>query len=107
MKLELVILALATAALICGGCSYVSLQPQAQDVRSIASAEMGDCDRLGKTTVKVLAKVLGIHRSRVKVAGELSTLARNEAVLMEGNAVAPESEIADGRQVFGIYRCAD
>jgi hypothetical protein len=40
-----------------------------------------------------------------KLQTELETLARNEAVRLEANAVAPATVIEDGRQQFRAYRC--
>jgi hypothetical protein len=100
-----VVIILLASALAVGGCSHVKLEPEAEAVRPIPDEEMSACKRLGKTRVKVLSKVLIFHRGAEKVARELEMMARNEAVLMEGNAVAPESEIEGGRQTFGIYLC--
>ena len=63
------------------------------------------CERLGRTTVQVLAKVLSVPRSEAKMSAELTTLARNAAADMKGNAVAAETPISEGGQTFGIHRC--
>ena len=45
------------------------------------------------------------ERKPPKVADELATLARNEGALLDGDTVVAESTVADGRQVFGVFRC--
>jgi hypothetical protein len=107
MNRKSVVIALIATALSAGACSHVKLDPGAEAVRQVPDTEMSACKRLGKTNVKVLAKVLIFNRGADKVAQELETMARNEAVLMNGNAVAPESEIEGGRQTFGIYSCPE
>ena len=96
-------ISVVTAAVL--GCNHVPLESGAEDVRVIQASEASGCDRLGATSVKVLAKIVGFKRSEEKMSKELTTLARNAALEKQGNAVAPESEISDGGQKFGIYRC--
>lgn len=88
------------------GCSWVKPTEQAGGVRLAAAAEISGCERLGKTTSSVADSIGPFSRSQGQVAEELETLARNEAALMGGDTVAPESPVEDGRQVFGVYRCA-
>ena len=88
------------------GCSWVKPTEQAGGVRLATEAEISGCDRIGKTTSSVADSIGPFSRGQGRVAEELATLARNEAAEMGGDAVAPESAVEDGRQVFGIYRCA-
>jgi hypothetical protein len=97
------ILILVCAAL---GCSWVKPTEQAGGVRLATAAEISACERLGKTTSSVADSIGPFSRGEGRVAEELATLARNEAALMGGDTVAPESPGEDGRQVFGVYRCA-
>jgi len=97
------VLLLVGAAL---GCSWVKPTEQAGGVRLAAAAEVSGCQRLGKTTSSVADSIGPFSRGGERVAEELATLARNEAALMGGDTVAPESPVEDGRQVFGVYRCA-
>jgi hypothetical protein len=39
------------------------------------------------------------------VQNELITMAKNEAVVLKADSIAPESEVKDGRQTFLAYRC--
>jgi hypothetical protein len=99
---------LATILLGAGaGCSHVQLEPAGQSVRRLGAQEAPACERLGTTRVKVLSKVLFFDRSETKMAEELTTLARNAAGDMGGNAVIAEGGIQGGKQVFGVYRCPE
>lgn len=87
------------------GCSWVKLVPGADRVDVLAASEVAQCERLGAATAKSMNKFAFVERDREKLAGELVTLARNEAEAMGGNAVVAESEITEGRQRFGVYKC--
>ncbi len=105
MLTRLVIPTLLAGALALGGCNHVPLEEDAATVLVISSDDAGQCKHLGKTVVEVLDKVLFFTRGQDTMAGELTTLARNAALDMGGNAVAPESDVEDGKQTFGIYSC--
>ncbi|SCZ64230.1 protein of unknown function [Thiohalomonas denitrificans] len=100
-------ISIALAVVLLSGCSWVSLTPEAEEVRLLTSeAEARDCEAVGKTTVSLMDRVAGIKRSAEKVRKELITLARNSAAQdLEANAVMPISEIESGRQTFAVYRC--
>jgi hypothetical protein len=93
------------ALLLLVGCNHVPLEEGASDVQIIDASKAESCERLGKTKVEVLAKVVGVGRSQEKMGEELSNLARNAAADMGGNAVMAEGEIEDGKQTFGVYKC--
>lgn len=100
----------AFAAILLGagaGCSHVQLEPAGQSVRRLGAQEAPACERLGTTRVKVLSKILFWGRSETTMAEELTTLARNAAGDMGGNAIIAEGGIQDGKQVFGVYRCPE
>jgi len=111
MTIDRIIRSALPAAILLGlmlhapGCKHVSLDDGADSVRVIDSEEAKSCDRLGRTKVQVLNKIVGFERNEEKVSEELAMLARNRAVEMSGNAVAPDGEIEDAKQTFGIYRC--
>jgi len=88
-----------------GACTWVKATPEGESVRVSTLAEVAACERKGKVTVSVKNRVGGVERKPTKVATELATLARNEAVSLGGDTVVPESEAYDGRQVFGVYDC--
>ena len=66
---------------------------------------LGQCRKVGSTTVSVLDKVAGIPRSYKKLSDELATLARNEAPNLGGDTVVPAGEIINGQRMFDVYDC--
>jgi len=86
-------------------CSWVHLQPEGEQVRVTSMEAVAQCQRVGKTTVSTLSKLMGLHRYEESMRDELNTLARNSAVELGGDAVVPIGDIEDGRQVFEVYRC--
>jgi len=93
------------AAVSLAACSWVQLTPQGEKVRVLSAEEVAKCEYRGKTTVSLLAKVAGLDRHPEQVQEELNLLARNSAVDLKGDTVAPLSPVSEGRQVFGVYRC--
>ena len=91
--------------LLLAGCTWVKPAPGAESVMVASSEAVGGCKRLGKVTVSVKNRVAAVERNATRVETELATLARNEAVTMGGDTVAAESQVADGRQVYGVFRC--
>ncbi|MEX1197606.1 MAG: DUF4156 domain-containing protein [Pseudohongiellaceae bacterium] len=96
---------LLTASL--AGCrtEWVQLTPEGEQVSLATPSEVSECRRLGSTTVNGADSIGFMQRSARQLQNELVRLARNEAGLMEGNRVVPESTIEDGRQTFGVHRC--
>lgn len=92
-------------ALQASGCAWVRLDAEAEAVRVREVGDVAACERLGKTHTRTLDEVGFIPRREKSVAEELSRLARNEAVRMGGDTVAPLEEAVAGEQVFGIYDC--
>lgn len=88
-------------------CTHVSLAPAGESVRRLGAQEAPACERVGTTHVQVLSKILFVGRSETKMAEELTTLARNAAGGMGGNAVIAEGGIREGKQTFGVYRCPE
>jgi hypothetical protein len=87
-------------------CAFVSLDPQASDVAVSPNAEaLSRCKFLGNTTVSLWSKA-GKIQSQETMETQLDTLARNQAVKMKGNAVAPDSEIDDGQRIYRVYNCS-
>lgn len=100
--------AILTAALLAAAvssCSWIDLKPGAADVELVTQSQAAGCQRLGNTTVSVRDSVASIERSSSKVADELARLARNSAVDMKGDTIVAQSQIHDGEQSFGVYRC--
>lgn len=90
---------------VISGCTWVKLNEAGKGVRLVNIGEAAGCERLGEATAHVLDKVGFIKRSREKQAGELATLARNEAGDMGGNTIVAISDIKDGSRTFAVYRC--
>ena len=96
----------ACTQLLAAACAWVPLDPGAEAVAVRAAPEVGDCERIGKTNTRTLDTVGPVARREGKVEEELEALARNEAVRMGGNTVAPlDPTVVDGERRFGIYRC--
>lgn len=93
------------AGLLLCSCTWVQLTGEGQTVSVRQARDVAACQRLGRTQSQTTKSVLLIDRNRDKLSQELITLARNEAGSLGGNAIAAESEIVDGRQTFGVYRC--
>jgi hypothetical protein len=103
------ILAIVTLGILLGllnACTWVKTTPEGESVRVASADAVSGCERKGKVTVSVKNRVSGVERKPTKVATELAALARNEGALLGGDTVVAESAVADGRQVFGVYRCA-
>lgn len=92
------------AALI-SGCTWVKTEPGAERVRVATAAEVGQCQRLGQTTVSLRDRVGAVQRRPGRVADELAVLARNSAVEISGDTIVPAGPVQDGRRNFDIYSC--
>lgn len=91
---------------VMAACTWVKVTPSAEKVRLLEDHQVGECKKLGKTTVSVLAKVAFVARDEETVEGELATLARNSAADMGGNAIVQVSKVVDGEQSFAVYHCS-
>ena len=99
------ILIIMCGSLILSSCAWVKVTAKGESVRLVQSSKTVEpCKKLGTVNTKVVSQVI-FHGDADKVAGELADLARNEAGLMGGDTIVPESEIADGRRSFGVYQC--
>jgi len=88
------------------GCTWVALVPDADRVRIGASDALEGCNRVGTTKARTKARIGIFARNEEKVAEELTTLARNDALELGGNTIVAEGPIsADGMQRFEIYDC--
>lgn len=109
MQAKQTILTLAAAAFVltAAGCTYVKLDPAAEEVELLKAERVGDCERLGQTRVSVSENVGFIARGDRAIREDLLILARNSATEMGGDTITRESEIQDGRQTFGVFNCVD
>jgi len=92
-------------AVLHSSCTWVKPTPEGESVRVATADAVGNCERKGKVTVSLKSRVASVERKPTKVANELATLARNEGAVLGGDTVVAESNVSDGRQVFGVYRC--
>lgn len=96
---------LVTLVALLHACTWVRTTPEGANVRVAQADEVENCTAKGQVTTSLKSRVGGFERKPGKVAGELETLARNEAVSLGGNTVVAESLVKDGRQTFDVYRC--
>lgn len=101
MRLVLVVV---TATLALTACTWVPIQPEAQQVRVLRDAP-ANCQKVGEIDVEVTDKVSLYRRNALKVQDELETLARNQAAGIPANAIHPLAAPVDGRQKFAAWRC--
>jgi hypothetical protein len=87
------------------GCTWVPLTPEGEQIRVLEPESIGECERLGRTRSRTGTAVGPFRRKGSKVLEEQTSLARNEAARMGGNAISIEGPPEDGEQVFGVYRC--
>lgn len=86
-------------------CSFVSLDPQANDIDvSKDATSLKGCKFVGNTNVSLWSKAQ-TFQSNEKVENQLDILARNQAVTMNGNMVTPHSEIVNGQRTYSVYNC--
>lgn len=99
--------AAAAAAILIGlgSCSFITVQPGAENVRVVSESEVARCDRIGKTSVSVLDRVGMISRDAASVDQDLAKLARNSALKLQGDTVVPGERPGPGERVFSVYRC--
>ncbi len=88
-------------------CTWVKPTAEGEKVRVLSAEEVGNCKRLGKTTVSLQDEVVGFKRDDKTVKRELETLARNSAAGMQGDTVVAESENENGEQTFAVFRCVN
>jgi len=86
-------------------CTWVKPTEGGAGVVVSDGAGISNCVRKGSVESVLKSRVAGVDRNATKVAGELETLARNEAALMGGDTIVAESAPLDGTQTFGVYRC--
>lgn len=87
------------------GCAWVKSSAKSHEVMLLTQDQVVNCVKKGVTTSQTLSKITFVPRSNDKVFGELVMLAKNEAVILGGDAVVAEGHMKEGRQVFGVYRC--
>ena len=97
----------AALALLVGGCTFVKVEPAAEDVLVLGAERVSHCERLGQTRVSVADKLGFINRRDKDVRADLEDLARNTAAEMGGDTVSLQGEIKEGAATYGIYDCVE
>ena len=100
-----IIIAMLTILVSTLGCNWVPLTREGENVRVLQASAVTDCQSVGKVTSKTSDRVMIFARTERKVREELESLARNEAVGLNGNAIVPIGTETNGRQSFEVYRC--
>ncbi len=95
---------MCTLALL-AACTWVKPTPKSHAVVVMGKDDVLNCVKKGVTSSKTLSKFLFIPRSKEKIYNELVILAKNEAVIMEGDSLVPKGEIVGGALDFSVYRC--
>jgi hypothetical protein len=93
------------SGMIAGGCSFMDLTKEGEDVRVATADAVSACTGLGRTTASVVHEVASIPRHPDAVKENIEVTARNSAGSMGGDTIVPVSAIAEGKQTFEVYRC--
>ncbi|MCG8415060.1 MAG: DUF4156 domain-containing protein [Pseudomonadales bacterium] len=88
-----------------GGCTWVQLTSDGEQVEVRAANQVAGCERLGRASSTTMDRLILVDRSSERQQEELCTLARNEAANMGGNAIVATNDVSNGRQQFDVYRC--
>jgi uncharacterized protein YfaA (DUF2138 family) len=88
-----------------GGCAWVTPTTRGQAIAYLQPEQVQSCQKIGRVSVETVNKVVLLSRDAKTVQNELITMAKNEAVVLKADTIAPETEIKDGRQSFLAYRC--
>lgn len=102
-KISLAALAILAVS---SGCTWVKPTDQGSKVAVANASNVRGCENVREVTVSVTSKIWFYQRDADKVATELTTLARNEAVNFNGDTIVPSSKIENGRQSFEVYKCS-
>lgn len=86
-------------------CNWVPLTREGQNVRVLQANAVTHCQKVGEVTAKTSDRVTIFARNDRKIREELESLARNEAVELNGDTVVPIGTESEGRQSFEVYRC--
>ena len=89
---------------VVSGCTWVQLSDAGSNVQVRETAN-SSCELKGSTTAVSRASLAGIDRNPGKFKTELETLARNEAVSLDGNVVVADGPPNGNQQSFKVYRC--
>ena len=99
--------AVLSLAVVAGGCAWVKMDPQANDIRVVRpEQDLGYCGKRGEIAVSVKDQVGFYDRNALKVRDELEILARNEAVGLGADTLQAMGEPVNGEQRFAAFTCS-
>lgn len=98
---------LSIVALCLSACTWVEPTKEGSEVSVVTASSIESCKKLGTTKTSVKHKVGFVTRSEEKVTEELTTLAKNRAAEMGGNAIVANGAASEGSMDFTIYKCAE
>lgn len=87
------------------GCAHVELSSGGEAVDIVQPEIVAACQKVGTASASTKPRIWMFARSDETIRDELTTLARNEAAKLGGNALVPTSPIEEGRQSYDVYRC--
>lgn len=87
------------------GCSFVTLDPEAEEVEILAPERASDCERLGQTRVTTADRVLFIPRGARAIEDDLDRLARNSTADMGGDTAVRKTDIEEGKATYEVFDC--
>jgi len=90
---------------ILSACTWVKPAVGSEHVALVKPAHIETCKLVGRAAASVPHKLTFVPRSTKKVADELLTLGRAEAVSMGGDTLVSVSAPVDGHQSFDVYSC--
>lgn len=105
--MQTIVKTMAFLTLLAGltACTWVKPTTDGDKVVVSDGTGVSNCVRKGEVESALKSRVAGVERNATKVAGELETLARNEAAKMGGDTIVAESNVRDGTKTYGVYRC--
>ncbi len=101
MKISMVLF----GALLVSACTWVNENVEGQKVKLSTTDRANVCQNAGTISASVAPKIGFIPRNKNKIQKELLVLARNEAVKLNADTIAPVSDPVKGVQKFLAYRC--
>ncbi len=92
---------------VLSGCadSLIQVEPGSERVTLADANQVSDCQRIGKTSVNVVAQVGIYSRAVADVDANLLQLARNGAIEEGGDTVVAGERQDIGKRTFLIYKC--
>ncbi|SMF64459.1 protein of unknown function [Alteromonadaceae bacterium Bs31] len=98
-------IAVLAALTAMSACTWVKPVDGVEAVALVKPELAQNCKKLSKVSAQVKHKVGFVNRGSKKVAQELLTLARNDAVEEGADTIVALGEPLEGKQSFQLYKC--